>query len=225
MLIDEVQYLSTEDLSALIVALHRVAQSELPIVFAGAGLPQVARLAGDAKSYAERLFAYPPVGALDEAAATQAIRKPIKDEGAAIHDEAVTQIVAETKGYPFFIQEWASQAWDVAAGPTVTLDDVKASYDPVIASLDAGFFKVRMDRLARAETEFVAVMAGLGDGPYPIADIAKKMNRTPSSLGPARAKIISKGMIYSTEHGYLDFTVPLFAEFMRRNADTYPNNT
>jgi hypothetical protein len=219
LLIDEVQYLTPEDLSALIVSLHRVSQSDLPVAFAGAGLPQVARLAGDAKSYAERLFQYPAVGALDPVAAARAIRLPIENEGAQITEQAVEQIVVATHGYPFFIQEWGSKVWDIADEPTITPVHVEAARIPVIAALDDGFFKVRMDRLTRSETAFVAAMARLGDGPYPIGDIARELGRRTQALGPARASIIHKGMIYSAEHGYLAFTVPLFADFMRRHAE------
>lgn len=217
LLIDEVQYLSLQDLSALIVALHRIAQDGLPVIFIGAGLPQVARLAGDAKSYAERLFSYPAVGALDIEAASLAIAKPIKEEGASISDDAVTAIFDMTKGYPFFLQELASVAWNNAQGPEINRADVEASYVETIRSLDDGFFRVRLDRLTKAEVQFVKSMATLGDGPYQVSDIAKAMGRTQKSIGPVRASIIVKGMIYSTDHGYLDFTVPLFADFIRRH--------
>ncbi len=216
LLIDEVQYLSEADLSALIVALHRMSQEGLPVLLVGAGLPQIARLAGEAKSYAERLFQYPAVGALDPLSARQAIEKPIIDEGAKITEEALRSIIERTKGYPFFIQEWASVTWNNAEGPEINFYDADRSYPETLASLDEGFFKVRIDRLTKAEVQFVKAMAQLGDGPYAMADIAKQMNRTQRSLGPARASIIGKGMIYSTDHGYLDFTVPLFSEFMRR---------
>ncbi|MEM9240722.1 MAG: ATP-binding protein [Pseudomonadota bacterium] len=215
-LIDEVQYLSAEDLSALIVSMHRMSQSGLPVVFVGAGLPQVARLAGDAKSYAERLFAYPAIGALDKDSAKQAIKKPIEEEDAAISTDALREVVNRTQGYPFFLQEWASKAWDHAEGPKIILSEIQETYLETIASLDEGFFKVRIDRLTKAEVQFVNSMSELGDGPYPMADIATAMGRKISSLGPARASIIKKGMIYSTDHGFLDFTVPLFAEFLRR---------
>ncbi len=216
LLIDEVQYLSEKDLSALIVAIHRMSQDGLPVVMIGAGLPQVARLAGEAKSYAERLFQYPEVDALDPAAAAIAIENPIKEEGAKIAPGALDTIVAKTQGYPFFIQEWASAAWNTAEGPEISVADVDISYAATISSLDQGFFRVRIDRLTKAEVQFVKAMSDLGDGPYAMADIATSMDRTQKSLGPTRAKVISKGMIYSTDHGYLDFTVPLFADFMRR---------
>lgn len=215
-LIDEVQYLSDADLSALIVSLHRMSQKGLPVIFVGAGLPQVAKLAGDAKSYAERLFVYPVVGALDAASAAQAVEKPILEEGASIAPQALAAIVERTQGYPFFLQEWASIAWDNAEGPEISFADVDRSYAEAIATLDRGFFKVRIDRLTKSEIQFVKAMADLGDGPYAMGDIARAMQRSLSSLGPARANNIRKGMIYSTDHGFLDFTVPLFADFMRR---------
>ena len=216
LLIDEVQYLSDHDLSALIVSLHRISQEGLPVLLVGAGLPQIARLAGEAKSYAERLFQYPAVGPLDAASARLAIEKPIVEEGASISKGALDIVVARTKGYPFFLQEWGSVLWDNAEGPEIREDDAERSYSETLARLDEGFFKVRLDRLTKSETQFVRSMADLGDGPYALADIAISMGRTQQSLGPARASIISKGMIYSSDHGYLDFTVPLFAEFMRR---------
>ncbi|ATG48772.1 AAA family ATPase [Celeribacter ethanolicus] len=221
LLIDEVQYLSSEDLSALIVSIHRMSQDSLPVVLVGAGLPQVAKLAGEAKSYAERLFQYPEVGALDDTAARRAVQLPIEEEEASISTGALTEVVTRTQGYPFFLQEWASVAWNNAEGPEISTIEVQQAYVETLAHLDSGFFKVRMDRLTKAEVAFVNAMAQLGDGPYAMADIATAMDRKLSSLGPARASIISKGMIYSTDHGYLDFTVPLFADFMRRQAPNY----
>lgn len=218
LLIDEVQYLSGKDLSALIVSMHRMSQSGLPVVFVGAGLPQVARLAGDAKSYAERLFSYPAIGALDTASATRAIQRPVEEEKATISQAALSEIVARTQGYPFFLQEWASKAWDHAEGPEINLTEVQETHSETIASLDDGFFKVRIDRLTKAEIQFVNTMAQLGDGPYPMGDVASALDRKISSLGPARASIIKKGMIYSTDYGYLDFTVPLFGDFLRRQS-------
>jgi hypothetical protein len=217
LLIDEVQYLNENDLSALIVSLDKVSQSDLPIAFAGAGLPQVARLAGEAKSYAERLFTYPAIGPLSQDAAEIALIRPIHAEGAQIDAVAVKHIVDATQGYPFFLQEWGAKAWDVAVGPNITLEDVRIAGALATASLDEGFFKVRLDRLTRAETNFVVAMAQLGNDPVSLADIAKKLGRKPQSLSPARASIIHKGMIYSAEHGFLEFTVPLFSDFMRRH--------
>jgi hypothetical protein len=216
LLIDEVQYLSEEDLSALIVAMHRMAQRGLPVVMIGAGLPQVAKLAGEAKSYAERLFQYPAVGALDEESAKLAVQKPVEEEGEQIEDGALDAIYSRTLGYPYFLQELASTSWEVAPGPIITATDVDRAYPETLSRLDQGFFEVRYAQLTNAEIQFVTAMASLGDGPYLMANIARQMGRDSSSLGPARANIISKGMIYSTDHGYLDFSVPLFAEYLRR---------
>jgi len=216
LLIDEVQYLSEADLRALIVSMHRMSQEGLPILLVGAGLPQVARLAGEAKSYAERLFLYPEINALYAEAAAQAVLKPILEEEASIAQAALQEIVVRTKGYPFFLQEWASTAWNCAEGPEISLDDVVKSYSETLALLDAGFFRVRIDQLTPSEVLFVKAMSQLGDGPYAVSDVAKALGRPQSSLGPTRAKVISKGMAYSTDHGFLDFTVPLFAEYMRR---------
>jgi len=216
LLIDEVQYLSESDLSAIIVAIHRMSQEGLPVIMVGAGLPQIARLAGEAKSYSERLFLYPGVGALDQEAAKIAVGKPITNEDASISPDALSEIATRTHGYPFFLQEWSSTVWDNAEGPEITKQEVDNAYTETLASLDEGFFRVRLDRLTPKETEFVTVMASLGDGPYAMNDIAKILDKKLSSLGPVRANTISKGMIYSTEHGFLDFSVPLFADFMRR---------
>jgi stalled ribosome alternative rescue factor ArfA len=193
-----------------------MSQEGLPVLMVGAGLPQIARLPGEAKSYAERLILYPSVGALDPPSAAQAIEKPIIEEDASIAPNALQSIVERTLGYPFFLHEWASVAWNNAEGPRISIDDVDQSYAETLALLDQGFFRVRLDRLTKGEIQFVRAMSELGDGPYAMADIAKVMDRTQQSLGPVRAGIIAKGMIYSTDHGYLDFTVPLFAEFMRR---------
>ena len=214
--IDEVQYLSPADLSALIVALHRISQKRLPVIFFGAGLPLVAKLAGNAKSYAERLFTYPAIGALDATSARDAIAKPIRGEGAEISDAALARMVEGTQGYPFYLQEWGAKAWDIAEGNVVDEADAVASHAASVRSLDDGFFKVRSDRLRQGERQFVLTMARLGDGPYHIGDVAAALGKTQSSLSPQRANIIRKGMIYSTDHAMLEFTVPLYADHLRR---------
>ena len=216
LLIDEVQYLSGKDLSALIVALHRVAQKNLPIIFFGAGLPQLAAMAGDAKSYAERLFTYPLVDALDAVSAQHAIRQPVEDEEEAIEEQAVVAIVQHTKGYPYFLQEWGFQAWNHAQGSSITPADVDTATTAAMRRLDEGFFNVRLERLTPKEREYVFAMASLGSGPYRSNDVAHCLGDTTQSLGPCRAKIISKGMIFSPAHGDIAFTVPMFDEFLRR---------
>lgn len=217
LLIDEVQYLSGKDLSALIVALHRVNQKNLPVIFFGAGLPQLAGMAGDAKSYAERLFTYPAVDALDADSAAHAIRQPVEDEGECIEEQAVRAIVEQTKGYPYFLQEWGFQAWNHAQGAGITRYDVQAATQAAMRRLDDGFFNVRLERLTPREREYVYAMASLGAGPYRSNDVANCLGDTTQSLGPCRAKIISKGMIYSPAYGDIAFTVPMFDDFLRRN--------
>jgi hypothetical protein len=217
LLIDEVQYLSESDLSALIVAIHKISQKNLPVMFFGAGLPQTAALSGDAKSYAERLFIYPQIGALNHQDAAIAIRQPIEEEGAEIDDNALEEIIQKTHGYPYFLQEWGFNAWKVAELEVITLLDVQQATIGAIASLDEGFFKTRIDRLTPKEKEYVIAMAQLGTGPYRSSDVAECLKENAQSLGPRRAQIISKGMIYSPSHGDIDFTVPMFEEYLNRN--------
>ena len=221
LLIDEVQYLKEKDLSALIVALHKINQKQLPIVFFGAGLPQIAALAGDAKSYAERLFSYCNVGPLTEADAKKAIRQPIESEGAKIDDEALDEIFFQTKGYPYFLQEWGYQCWKIASDECVLKSDVLNAALQVQMRLDNGFFKVRFDRLTPKEREYIIAMSTLGPGPsYRSAEVAEVLGESLQSLGPCRANIIHKGMIYSPSHGDVAFTVPLFSEYLKRKSVT-----
>lgn len=217
LLIDEVQYLRTKDLAALIVALHKVSQKELPVLFFGAGLPQVAALSGDAKSYAERLFHYPAVGSLESVDAEAAIRQPIEGEGECIDDSAISEILAKTKGYPYFLQEWGYQCWNIAEGPSIQAEDAYKAAEEATKRLDNGFFKVRFDRLTPKEREYVIAMAKLGSGPYRSSDVADALKETHQSLGPRRAQIIGKGMIYSPSYGDIAFTVPMFNEYLIRN--------
>lgn len=215
-LIDEVQYLEDEDLSALIVALHRIAQKALPLIVFGAGLPQLAAVSGEAKSYAERLFEYPGVGSLDRDAAEEAIRIPIEDAGAKIEEDALSLIVHRTEGYPYFLQEWGAHAWNAAPVSPVKLEDVELASEKAIAALDASFFRVRFDRLAPREQEYLRAMAALGSGPHRSGDIAAKLGVPVTSAGPLRTVLIRKGMIWSPAHGETAFTVPMFHEYMRR---------
>jgi len=216
LLIDEMQYLQQNELSAIIVAIHRVTQKNLPIIFFGAGLPQIAALSGNAKSYAERLFDYPPIGALGLIAATKALRDPIVDEGEQIDNGAIAHIYARTRGYPYFLQEWGYQCWNLAESSPIDEPVARAATQAALKRLDNGFFRVRMDRLTPKEKDYVVAMARLGDGPYRSSDVADQLRAELASLGPRRAKIINKGMIYSPSHGDIDFTVPLFSNYLKR---------
>jgi hypothetical protein len=216
LLIDELQYFSARELSALIMAMHKMQQRQLPMVLIGAGLPILPRLAGESKSYAERLFSFPDIGALSEPDANKALQDPTKAVGVEFEAAALKEIFRLTQGYPYFIQEWGYQSWNRAAGPPITLEVVQAATATVIERLDANFFRVRFDRLTPGEKRFLRAMAGLGAGAHRSADIAEALGVNINSLGPGRAKLIQKGMIYSPTHGDLAFTVPLFDEFMLR---------
>lgn len=216
LLIDEVQYLTQSDLAALIVAMHRVAQRQLPVVLFGAGLPQLAGLAGEAKSYAERLFTYPTVGPLSLEAAREALDAPARRAGATYTPEALGQIVEQTQGYPYFLQEWGKHAWNTAAGPTINLQDVQAATERALAELDASFFRVRVDRLTPKEREYMYAMALLGPGPHRSGDVAARMGKSVNQVAPHRSGVIQKGMAYSPAHGDTAFTVPMFDAYLRR---------
>ena len=216
LLIDEVQYLSAKELSALIVALHRVNQKQLPVMFFGAGLPQIAGLLGDARSYAERLFNFPSIGPLDATAAIAAIRQPIENEGEAISVGALKLIIERTEGYPYFLQEWGYQAWNITDQSPINENDVANASSAALRRLDEGFFRVRFDRLTPKESEYVHAMARLGKGPYRSSDVADELGESVQSLGPCRANIIHKGMIYSPAYGDINFTVPMFEDYLQR---------
>ncbi|MDZ4258603.1 MAG: ATP-binding protein [Gemmatimonadales bacterium] len=214
--LDELQYVAEPQLEALITALHRCAQRESPVVLVGAGLPQLRGRMGRAKSYAERLFDFPEVGPLDDDAVRQAIGDPVRSLSVDITDEALDAIVVETRGYPYFVQEWGKHSWQVASTSPITADDVDAASGLAVAALDESFFRVRFDRLTPAEKRYLRAMSELGTGPHRSGDIAHELRRPVSSLGPVRAQLIAKGMIWSPNHGDTAFTVPLFDEFMQR---------
>lgn len=216
MFVDELQYVAEEELAALITALHRTAQRSLPVVLVGAGLPQLPGKMGRAKSYAERLFDFPQIGPLPRDAARLAIAKPALDQGVTVEEGALDRIIQETRGYPYFLQEWGKHAWDTAKDSPITLQDVEQATASAIAALDESFFRVRFDRLTPMEKKYLRAMAVLGHGPHRSGDIAEQLGREVTSLGPTRSQLIVKGMIWSPSHGDTAFTVPLFDEFMKR---------
>ena len=216
LLIDEIQYLSEKELSALIMSMHKMQQLQLPLVLLGAGLPILTRLAGESKSYAERLFEFPAIGPLSSPDASKALRDPVIAAGVEFDDGAINEIVRLTQGYPYFIQEWGYQSWNHAKEPRITLEDVQTATKSVTKRLDDNFFRVRFDRLTPREKEYLRAMAYLGSIPQRSGDIATILGVKVNSLGPTRAKLINKGMIYSPAYGDMAFTVPLFDEFMLR---------
>lgn len=214
--IDEVQYLGDDELAALITAVHRTTQLQLPLILVGAGLPQLPGLAGNAKSYAERLFTFPAIGPLSKPEARIAIARPASEQGVTVDEDAIDAIITQTQGYPYFLQEWAHESWNQAEGNRIRVKDVEAAARKVTDKLDANFFKVRLDRLTPSEKKYLRAMAELGAGPHRSGDIARKYGAKVESVGPLRNSLIRKGMIYSPSHGETAFTVPLFDEFLRR---------
>ena len=214
--VDELQYLSEIELAAVVTAIHRTTQLSLPIVLVGAGLPQLPRLVGEAKSYSERLFEFPVVDSLVASDAAEAIVRPARDNGVEFELAAIDLIVEESRGYPYFLQEWGSHVWNGSPASPITGGDVRSVRTGVNAALDNNFFRVRLDRLTPKESEYLRAMAELGPGPHRSGDIAAQLGVKTESVAPRRANLISKGMIYSPAHGDTAFTVPLFDDFLRR---------
>jgi hypothetical protein len=215
-IIDELQYLSEEELSALIMAMHQISQRQLPIVLVGAGLPQLVALAGRAKSYAERLFEFPEVGALAPPDAHAALQGPALEQDVRFTPQALDEIVVQTQGYPYFLQEWGYQAWNLAPVSPIGVDVIRRATDESIRRLDQNFFRVRFDRLTPREKEYLRALAALGDTAQRSGDIADRLGVKVQQVAPLRNGLIRKGMIYSPAHGDTAFTVPLFADFMKR---------
>jgi hypothetical protein len=224
LLIDEIQYFSHQELGALIMAMHKVQQRQLPLALLGAGLPILPGLAGEARSYAERLFSFPDIGALSEQDSAKALRDPAHAAGVGIQPNALKEVFRLTKGYPYFLQEWGYQAWNLATASPITLQVVKNATATVMPRLDRNFFRVRFDRLTPSEKNFLRAMAELGPGAHRTGDIADTLGVKVTSLGPVRAKLIRKGMIFSPAHGDMAFTVPLFDEFMVRAMPTFKHS-
>lgn len=213
---DELQYVPEPQLAALIMALHNANQAQAPVTMVAAGLPQLLGSMGRAKSYAERLFEFVPIDRLDDGAAANALRIPALREGVEFTDAAIKVVVDQSRGYPYFIQEWGKQLWNIADASPIDQDVALRATDEVLADLDASFFRVRFDRLTPAEKTYMRAMADLGPGPHRSGDIADRLGRRVTNVAPIRNALIEKGMIFSPAHGDTAFTVPLFDSFMRR---------
>lgn len=214
--IDEMQYVEERQLGALIAALHRTAQRQLPVTLIGSGLPQLVGHAGSAKSYAERMFSFPEVGPLSGGAAARAVEGPAKRLGVSYSSAALDEILRITECYPYFLQEWGSACWRVAQGPTVTRSDVEAATPIAVGELDTTFFRVRFERTTPFERRYLHAMAGLGPGPHRSGVIAQVLGRAVQRVAPTRARLVKKGMIYGPAHGDTAFTVPLFDQYLKR---------
>lgn len=214
--IDELQYLNELEFSALIMAIHKVTQMQLPLIMVGAGLPQIVGLAGESKSYAERLFDYPKVGALAEKDAIAALSAPVESAGVKFTADAIKEILRMTECYPYFLQQWGYEAWNIAKKSPIDVDVIKNATLAAISTLDQGFFRVRFDRCTPSEKRYLRALADLGAGAQRSGEIAEVLGLKASSVGPTRSKLILKGMIYSPQHGDTEFTVPMFDAYMRR---------
>jgi hypothetical protein len=220
--IDELQYVPESQLASLITALHATAQAQLPITMLAAGLPQLVAQSGRAKSYAERLFEFVPIDRLDAAAARQALVLPAQKENAAYEDAAIAEILSQTSGYPYFLQEWGKHSWNLAQTDLISLDDARQATVAALAELDASFFRVRFDRLTPAEKRYMRGMAERGAGPHRSGDVADILGRRVTTIAPTRNALIAKGMVFSPAHGDTAFTVPLFDGFMKRIMPVLP---
>jgi hypothetical protein len=198
------------------MAMHKIQQRQLPLVLIAAGLPILPGLAGESKSYAERLFSFPDVGALSQEDSAQALLEPALAAGVVFEESALREIFRLTKGYPYFLQEWGYQSWNLATESPITLGVIKDATATVIPRLDQNFFRVRFDRLTPGEKNFLRAMAEFGPGAHRTGDIANALKVKITNIGPVRARLIKKGMVYSPAHGDMAFTVPLFDEFMVR---------
>ena len=221
--IDELQYVSEAELGVLIATVHHLTQQSLPVLLFAAGLPQLLGQLGKAKSYAERLFDFEEIGSLDSRSAKQALTVPSEKQGVRYDEAALEVILRETRGYPYFLQEWGSQCWHTAVDSPITAEDASAATIAAIAHLDSSFFRVRFDRLTPQEKRYMRAMAELGEGPHRSGEVADVLRRKVQSLGPCRHSLIQKGMAYSPSHGDIAFTAPLFEGFMKRVMNLQPN--
>lgn len=216
-LLDEVQFLERADFEALIAGMHRATRRQLPITVVGAGLPSLPKLAGDAKSYAERLFTFPVIGALSDDAARLALVEPAAEEGVSYTADALARILTLSGRYPYFLQQYGKHAWLTGSNNLIDGDAVERAHELVLSVLDTDFFHVRFERATPAEQRYLAALATLGDGPQRSGDVTRQLGYVSTTeTGVIRDGLIKKGLIFSPRHGLVDFTVPLFAGFMRR---------
>jgi hypothetical protein len=221
--LDELHYVDLPTFTALVVGLHRATQLGLPLVVAGAGLPSLATLTGDAKTYAERMFTYPQIGSLSMDLAIEALSAPAADEGVHWDDDALELVLRVTECFPYFLQEFGKAAWDVADGPDrITYDEVARSLPLARAELDDGFFRVRATRTSDGERRYLRAMAELGRGAVRTGAVAELLGTTTQALAPVRDALIKRAVVYAPRRGEIEFTVPLFGDYMKRSSPELP---
>lgn len=218
--LDEMQDIDDELLAALIAVQHQAGQREWPFYIIGAGLPNLPAVLSEARSYAERLFDYRRIGPLAEAAARQALEEPALKYGARFAPDAMDQLASAAGGYPYFIQEYGKAIWDLAPTTPFTRTDAELAIETGRSQLDSGFFPARWERATRSERSYLRAMAEDGGKASSTKSVADRLKSTHQSMGPARAGLIAKGLIYAPEHGLVAFTVPGMAEFIVRQHDS-----
>lgn len=216
--IDEMQHLSLDELAAVCQACHEAGQVNTPFFVVGAGLPNLPGVLAEARSYSERLFTFLRLDRLDASAARAALTAPSAVEGVAWHDAAADIVLSASGGYPYFIQQFGQTTWNAAIASPISGDDATEGVRAGRVLLDHGFFRARWERATRGEREYLAAMAADGDGPSSSGEVATRLDRKATALGPTRAKLIAKGLVYSPEHGLIAFTVPGMAAFIAREA-------
>ncbi|MGH2797470.1 MAG: hypothetical protein ACRDM0_07295 [Thermoleophilaceae bacterium] len=202
---------------AVVSALHRATQKNMPITLAAAGLPQIPRLTGEARSYAERLFTFPVIANLLEDDARAALVEPARQQGVEYVEDAVELALSWTEGYPFYIQQLGKHAWNLANESPITPADIEAAMPAAQTALDSSIYEVRVQRATDQERRYMRAMAELGRGPYRSGAVAAALGKKTAAVSMIRQRLLDKGLVYATEdYGYVDFTVPRFAEFMVR---------
>ena len=218
--IDEIQHLPKQHLRPLVIGLHEISQIDLPLLVVGAGLPSILGMLGEARTYAERLFGFMEIDSLDQEAARRALTEPAAAEGVTWDESATAEVLTRTKGYPYFLQEFGRQAWRMAEGPNrITRQDVVDAVPFAHSELNAGFFRVRMDRATDVQRAYLSAMAAMGPGPHRSGDVARALGRTTTQLGSVRHALIRLGLCYSPRHDVIAFSVPMFDEYIRHHLD------
>lgn len=217
--VDEMQDLDPDLLRALLVTQHQAGQRGWPFYIIGAGLPHLPGVLAEVRSYAERLFDYRTISRLSDADAINALVEPVLQHGVNYADGALTTLLRASGGYPYFLQEYGSATWNVAPEPTFTAEDANIAVTIGLEHLDAGFFRSRWNRATPSERRVLIAMAEDNDARSSSSEVARRMGLAPTSLGPYRAKLISKGLVYAPEHGFLAYTVPGMAAYVHRHRE------
>lgn len=214
--IDEIQYMKSEELGALIAAIHRTNQLGYPVMVIGAGLPKIYKMLSDEKSYSERLFLYKEIDSLTYEQSKTAIEIPASKFGIKYTDDAIDKIIEITKGYPFFIQQMCQIVYNNTNEKEIDYSDIENNISSFFEMLDVGFFKVRYERCSDGEKKFIFAMVSCGELPCTISNVAKQLTKSVKTISPTRAQLINKGVIFPVRHSELDFTVPEFTGFIKR---------